>query len=63
VRRLISRPLAFAAAFNKSLVEILSAGRIEREGLRAALQFFGRITVSVHNALNRVIASRTGKNL
>jgi hypothetical protein len=43
--------------------EILSAGRIKREGLRAALQFFRRIAVSVHNALNRMIASRTGKNL
>ena len=32
-------------------------------GLIAALQFCGRIAVSVHNALNRVIASRTGKNL
>jgi hypothetical protein len=33
------------------------------KGLIAALQLFGRIAVSVHNALNRVIASRTGKNL
>jgi hypothetical protein len=33
------------------------------EGLIATVQFFGRIAVSVHNALNRVIASRAGKNL
>ena len=33
------------------------------ECLIAAVQIFGRIAVSVHNALNRVIASRTGKNL
>ena len=32
-------------------------------GLIAAVQFFGRIAVSVHNALNRVITSRTAKNL
>ena len=32
-------------------------------GLIAAIQFFGRTAVSVYNALNRVIASRAGKNL
>ncbi len=31
--------------------------------LIAAPQFFGRITACVHDAFNRVIASRTGKNL
>ncbi len=29
--------------------------------LIAAVQFLGRIAVSVHNAFNRVIANRTGK--
>jgi hypothetical protein len=31
--------------------------------LIAALQFCGGIAVCIHNALNRVTASRTGKNL
>jgi len=33
------------------------------ECLIATRKFFGRIAIGVHYALNRVIASRTGKNL
>ena len=43
--------------------EYREAARAIAEGLIAAFQFFGRSAVSVHNALNRVIASRAGKNL
>ena len=39
-----------------------AAGAIA-ESLIAAVQFFGSIAVSVHNALNRVITSRTAKDL
>ena len=37
--------------------------RAVAECLIAALQFCGRVAVSIRNALNRVIASRAGKNL
>jgi hypothetical protein len=37
--------------------------RAVAECLIAALQFCGSVAVSIRNALNRVIASRTGKNL
>jgi hypothetical protein len=33
------------------------------ECLITASQFFGRIAVSIHNALNRMFASGTGKDL
>jgi len=39
------------------------AGGVIAGGLIAALQFCGRIPVGIHNALNRVIAGRTSKNL
>jgi hypothetical protein len=62
-RQAISRQLAHKRPGAADRGEYRQAAGAVAEGLIAALQFRGRITVSIHNALNRVIASRTGKNL